>query len=113
MSYQAFQTLAFTQYGIPNQILEVVRPWVEKEIGDYPYIGHTADSLGYAELSDIQTVEQGMTVLNDIIHQATLMETPKKTAKEREKFLKTAGGREGKGFYRYALKTYYLTWSPQ
>jgi hypothetical protein len=37
------------------------------------------------------------------------METPKKTAKEREKFLKDAGGRVGKGFYRYALKTYYLT----
>jgi hypothetical protein len=37
------------------------------------------------------------------------METPKKTAKEREKFLKDAGGRKGKGFYRYALKAYYLT----
>jgi hypothetical protein len=108
MSYQAFQTLAFTQYGIPNQILEVVRPWVEKEIGTYHNWGK-GSSLGYAELADIQTVEAGMKMLNEIIWQSTLMETPKKTAKEREKFLKDAGGRVGKGFYRYALKTYYLT----
>jgi len=110
MSYEAFQTLAFTQYGIPNQILEVVRPWIEKEIGTYHNWGKET-SLGYAELVDVQTVEQGMNQLNSIIQMATIMETPKKTAKEREKFLKDAGGRVGKGFYRYALKTYYLTLS--
>jgi hypothetical protein len=109
MSYEAFQVLAFTQYGIPNQILEVVRPWVEKEIGDYPYSGHTADNLGYSELGDIQSIDDAMDKLKEIIWQSTMMETPKKTAKERKKFLEDAGGRIGKGFYRYALKAYYLT----
>jgi hypothetical protein len=107
MSYQAFQTLAFTQYGIPNQILEVVRPWVEKHARQSFH--DKADDLGYAELGDVQSVEAGMAMLNEIISQSTMMETSKQTAKERQKFLKTAGGREGKDFYRYALKTYYLT----
>ena len=107
MSYDAFKTLAFTQYSIPNQILETVRPWIESQI-DINWPKRKEDTLGYAELGNVQTVEQGMKILNEIIFQATLMETPKKTAKEREKFLKDAGGREGKGFYRYALKTYYL-----
>jgi hypothetical protein len=107
MSYDAFKTLAFTGYGIPPSILEVVRPWVEQETRHGFF--NKADSLGYAELSDIQSIKDGMDTLNEIIHSSTLMETPKKTAKEREKFLKDAGGRIGKGFYRYALKTYYLT----
>ncbi len=109
MSYDSFKTVAFTQYGIPNQILEVVRPWIEKEIGDYTFKGHNGDDLGYGELGDIQTIDDAMDKLKEIIWQSTLMETPKKTAKEREKFLKDAGGRVGKGFYRYALKAYYLT----
>jgi len=109
MSYDAFKVLAFTQYGINPQPLEVVREWIEKEIGDYPYIGHPADDLGYAELGDIQTIDDAMVKLKKIIWQSTLMETSKKTERELEKFNKDAGGRVGKGFYRYALKAYYLT----
>jgi hypothetical protein len=107
MSYEAFQSLAFTQYGIPNQILETVRPWVEKEC-QYSF-NNKADSLGYAELADIQSVPQAMEQLKQLIWMATTMETPKKTTKAREQYLKDAGGRVGKGFYRYALKAYYLT----
>ena len=109
MSYDNFKTLAFTQYGINPELLEVVRDWVENEIGDYAFKSHNGDNLGYGELGDIQTIDDAMDTLKQIIWQSTLMETPKKTDKEREKFLKDAGGREGKGFYRYALKAYYLT----
>lgn len=106
-NYDAFITLAFSQYQIPPQILQVVRPWVEKECRQGFW--SKQDDLGYAELGDIQSIPQAMEKLKEIIWQSTLMETPKKTAKEREKFLKDAGGRVGKGFYRYALKAYYLT----
>ena len=109
MSYDTFKTLAFVQYGINPQPLEVVREWVENQIGDYPYIGHKADDLGFGELGDVQTVDDAMNKLKEIIWQSTLMETPKKTARELAKFNKDAGGRVGKGFYRYALKAYYLT----
>ena len=108
MSYDAFKVLAFTQYGINPQPLEVVREWVENQIGEYHNWGKSS-SLGYAELSDIQTISDAMDKLKEIIWESTLMETPKKTARELEKFNKDAGGRVGKGFYRYALKAYYLT----
>lgn len=108
MSYDAFKVLAFTQYGINPELLEVVRPWVEKEIGEYHNWGK-GSSLGYAELQDIQSIPQAMEKLKEIIWQSTLMETPKQTARELNKFYKDAGGRVGKGFYRYALKAYYLT----
>jgi hypothetical protein len=107
MSYDAFKTLAFTQYGISPQLLDVVRPWVEKE--SRQGFWSKEDSLGYAELASIQTIDDAMNKLKEIIWQSTLMETPKKTARELEKFNKDAGGRVGKGFYRYALKAYYLT----
>jgi hypothetical protein len=108
MSYDAFKVLAFTQYGINPQPLEVVRDWVENQIGEYHNWGKSS-SLGYAELSDIQTISDAMDKLKEIIWESTLMETPKKTARELEKFNKDAGGRVGKGFYRYALKAYYLS----
>ena len=109
MSYDNFKTLAFIQYEIDPQPLEVVRSWVEDQIGDYPFLGSLEDSLGYAELSDIQDIDTAMNKLKEIIWMSTLMETPKKTARELTKFNQTAGGRVGKGFYRYALKAYYLT----
>jgi hypothetical protein len=108
MSYDNFKTLAFTQYGINPEPLEVVRDWVEKQIGEYHNWGKES-SLGYAELCDIQTIDDAMAKLKEIIWQSTLMETPKQTARELAKFNKDAGGRVGKGFYRYALKAYYLT----
>jgi hypothetical protein len=107
MSYDAFKTLAFSGYGISPQLLEVVRPWVENECQDGFH--NKADDLGYAELADIQSVDEAMKKLNHQIWMATTMETPKKTARELEKFNKDAGGRVGKGFYRFALKAYYLT----
>lgn len=109
MSYDAFKTLAFIQYGINPQPLEVVREWVEKEIGEWAYFNSKEDDLGYAELGDIQTIDQAMTQLSVIIKMSSEMETPKKTERELAKFYKDAGGRVGKGFYRYALKAYYLT----
>ena len=109
MSYDAFKVLAFTQYGINPQPLEVVRDWVEQEIEYHPTFHSKADDLGYAELGDIQNIDQAMKQLQVIIKMSSEMETPKKTARELEKFNKDAGGRVGKGFYRYALKAYYLT----
>ena len=107
MSYDAFKTLAFTGYGISPQLLEVVRPWVENNIPERSSAFPSA-SLGYGELVDIQTIDAGMRAMKEIIENSTLMETPKKTARALEKFNKDAGGREGKGIYRYALKTFWL-----
>ena len=105
--YDAFKTLAFVQYGISPLPLEVVRPWVLKEAKQGFFMKE--DCLGYAELGDIQSVPQAMEELKQLIWMATTMETPKKTQRELAKFYKDAGGRVGKGFYRYALKAYYLT----
>lgn len=103
MNYDAFKTLAFIQYQIPPQVLEVVRPWVEKH-NCLEYETKYADSdLGYAELADIQTVEQGMRQMKEQLDWLKI-----DGARDYNKFLKDAGGREGKGFYRWALKTYYL-----
>lgn len=113
MSYDAFKTLAFVQYGINPQPLEVVREWVENEIDYHPTFNSRADDLGYAELGDIQTIDQAMTQLSVIIKMSSEMETPKQTERELAKFYKDAGGRVGKGFYRYALKAYYLTLEAQ
>lgn len=107
MNYDSFKTMAFIEYGINPQPLEVVRSWVLQHSRQGFY--HKGDDLGYAELADIQTVNDAMAKLKEIIWQSTLMETDKKTAKALEQFNKDAGGREGKGFYRYALKAYYLT----
>lgn len=109
MTYDSFKTQAFVQYGIPVEPLEVVRNWVLKEIGDTIYMGHPCDDLGFAELGDVDTIDKAMTELKEIIWRSSLMETEKMTARELKKFYKDAGGRIGKGFYRYALKAYYLT----
>jgi len=102
--YDNFKLVAFSQYGIPGQVLEVVRPWVETECqtGFWGY----ADDLGYAELGKITTLDQALNRLKEDL-QWQQMEG-KKTY---NKFLKDAGGRIGKGFYRTALKAYYLTGS--
>lgn len=103
MNYDAFKTLAFTQYQIPPQVLEVVRPWVESHYSIMRTERHPGSDLGYGELGDIQTVEQGMLQMKE---QLDWMRIEGK--RHYDKFVKTAGGREGKGFYRWALKTYYL-----
>ena len=108
MNYEAFQTLAFTKYNIPNEILLTVRPWVMKELMPWDSEGRLitdsrSDSLGYAELRDIDTVEQGMERMAEIIKWQRF--EGKRTY---NKFLRDAGGRVGKGFYRIALKTCYL-----
>jgi hypothetical protein len=108
MNYDAFKVLAFTQYGISPQLIDVIRPWVEENMPTGKGSALPSASLGYGELVDIQTVDAGMKAMQEIIFNSTLMETPKKTAKALEKFNKDAGGREGKNIYRYALKTVWL-----
>jgi len=105
-NYNHFVTLAFAQYGIPNQILEVVRPWVEKEVGT-GFWG-VEDDLGYAELSDIISLDQAMKLLKQNVDMQQV-----EGKRQYNKYLKDAGGREGKGFYRWALKAYYLMEAPK
>jgi len=116
MTYDAFVLHAFTNYGISNELLNTVRPWVEKEIREWGVErpkkvmpNMPSFDLGFSELQDIVTIEQGMEKIKEYIWMSTEMETPKKTEKAKQKFYKDAGGRVGKGIYRVVLKTYYLT----
>ena len=106
MDYAGFQTLAFAQYGIPTQPLQVVREWIEREFWlwdtDNDRVIVPSWDMGYAELADIQTVDQGMRALRDY---AQGWEAEGKRAFRR--WLANPSPR-GRGFYRIALKTYYL-----
>jgi len=121
MNYDAFVTTATTAYGVPSEILQVVRPWVESEltpedVQQMQLSSHTYSrdtDLGYAELSSITTVPEAMRYLNTIIKMASDEDTAQKSQRARAEFLKDAGGRVGKHFYRYTLKAYYLTQLPQ
>lgn len=102
-NYAHFKTVAFT-YGIDPQVLETVRAWVETEINwheDWPV--NAEDDLGYSELADITTLDQGLKKMKQA---SDMWRAEGKRAYH--KWLKDAGGRPGKGFYRIALKTYYL-----
>ena len=99
--YDGFITTAFIGYAIPPEILRVVQPWVEQECGE-GFWG-VEDDLGFAELANTTTIDQAMRELQVILK---MMEVEGKRAYN--KFLKDAGGRVGKGFYRRALKAYYL-----
>ena len=100
--YSNFKLLAFSQYGIPPQILDVVESWVKEECSE-GFWG-VEDDLGFAELAKITTLDQAMRELQ-VILKMMKVENNKKTY---NKFLADAGGRVGKGFYRKALKAYYL-----
>lgn len=121
MNYDAFVTLATTAYGVPSEILQVVRPWVEseltaedvKEMQLHPHTYSPHIDLGYAELSSITTVPMAMQYLNTIIKISTDEDTARKSQRARAQFLQDAGGRVGRHFYRYTLKAYYLTQLPQ
>jgi hypothetical protein len=99
--YNGFITAGFTGYGIPPEILQVVRNWVIEECGE-GFWG-VEDDLGFAELADITSFDQAMKILKENIEWQQV--EGKRTY---NKFLKDAGGRVGKGFYRLALKAYYL-----
>ena len=100
-NYDGFITTAFIGYAIPPEILRVVQPWVEQECGE-GFWG-VEDDLGFAELANTTTFDQAMRELQVILK---IMEVDSK--KTYNKFLADAGGRVGKGFYRRALKAYYL-----
>jgi len=101
-TYDNFLTQAFIGYGIPQEILRVVQPWVEKECGTGFWSAE--DDLGYAELQDITTFDQAMKILVEDLEWQKI-----DGQRTYNKFLKDAGGRVGKGFYRRALKAYYLS----
>jgi len=121
MNYDAFVTTATTAYGVPAEILHTVRPWVEGELTQEdctdiqltPEDYSPENDLGYAELASITTVPDAMRSLNTIIQISTDEDTVIRSQRARAQFLKDAGGRVGKHFYRYALKAYYLTQLPQ
>ena len=100
-TYDNFITQAFVGYKIPPQILQVVQPWVEKECGE-GFWG-AEDDLGYAELADTTSFDQAMKILAEDLKWQQV-----EGKRAYNKYLKDAGGRVGKGFYRRALKAYYL-----
>ena len=100
-TYDNFITQAFIGYAIPPEILRVVQPWVEKEC-DQGFWGAT-DDLGYAELADTTTFDQAMKILAEDLKWQQV-----EGKRAYNKYIKTAGGKVGKGFYRRALKAYYL-----
>lgn len=112
-SYVKFKRIA-REYGVKTEPLNVVRPWV---LDNCSWAGwmwldklySVENDLGYAELADIQTIPDAMNALKECYLNCTTMETERKTKKAQEKFNMDAGGRVGHGFYRYALKAYYLT----
>ena len=110
-TYKEFKTVAFT-YGIPGEILDVVEPWIQQQCREWSIERKDVIvpdwDLGYAELQDITKLDQALKHLLTIIYEATCYETKAKTKRARNKFIADAGGRVGKGFYRYALKAYYL-----
>jgi hypothetical protein len=104
MDYNAFITVAFT-HGIPAEPLRVVQTWVEKEMACYHDAGDRIMpnwDMGFAELGDITTAEQGFQRLKHCCWMWQL-----EGARKYKKWLKNPD-REGKGFYRWVLKTYYL-----
>ena len=106
MNYNTFITVAFAQ-GLNPEPLRVVQSWVEKEMSDwYDYSDQVEIvpgwDLGFAELANIQTVEQGWSKLK---HFDRMWQSEGK--RQYNKFVKNPSP-EGKGFYRYVLKTYYL-----
>jgi len=100
-TYENFITQAFIGYGIPQEILRVVQPWVEQECGEGFW--SASDDLGYSELADITTFDQAMKILAEDLKWQQL-----EGKRAYNKYIKHAGGRVGKGFYRRALKAYYL-----
>ena len=104
MNYNTFITVAFAQ-GIPAEPLRVVQDWVEKEMACYHEAGDVVVpewDMGFAELADITTVEQGFKHLK---HSCWSWEV--EGQRQYKKFLKNPSP-EGRGFSRWVLKTYYL-----
>ena len=104
-NYDGYITAAFTA-GIPTELMQTVRGWVEhhnRVLGDLETFGPSSD-LGYAELGDIQTLQQAFDKIKECIEMSTMYETDAKTERAKKKFYKDAGGRVGKGVYRIALK---------
>lgn len=107
-SYRKFKQIA-NAYGINAKPLDVVRPWVLDNCLAVGKCYSVKNDLGYAELGEIQTIPDAMNALKECYWNCTTMDTERKTKKAEEKFNMDAGGRVGYGFYRYALKAYYLT----
>lgn len=103
MNYDAFLTTAFAS-GINPEPLRQCRAWVEHEIRFHLHLLRIRPEcdLGFAELADIHTVEQGMARLK-YLDQCWQLE-----GKRAYREWCRRPDREGKGIYRIALKTFYL-----
>ena len=113
--YGTFKTAAFTGYSIPPQLLETVEPWILEQFRqwniDRKDTFSPAWDLGFAELRDLQDKHTAFTTLARIYRDSTLDFDSlgrSRIKQSQKKFKADAGGRVGKGFYRYALKAFYL-----
>jgi len=114
-TYDSFKTAAFTGYAIPPELLETVRPWIQEQFRQWN-LDHRDEfnpemDLGFAELGGIQDKHTAFTTLATIYRDSTCDFDALGRSRIRQaqrKFKRDAGGRVGKGFYRYALKAFYL-----
>lgn len=114
-TYDSFKTAAFTGYAIPPELLETVRPWILEQFRqwgiDRKDTFNPAWDLGFAELQDLQDKHTAFKKLAWIYKESTLDFDSlgrSRIKQSQRKFKRDAGGRIGKGFYRYALKAFYL-----
>ena len=113
--YDTFKTAAFTGYAIPPELLETVRPWILEQFRqwgiDRKDTLNPAWDLGFAELAHLRDKHTAFTTLARIYKESTMEFDAlgrSRIKQAQRKFKADAGGRIGKGFYRYALKAFYL-----
>ena len=113
--YDTFKTAAFTGYAIPAELLETVRPWILEQFRQWSIdrkdTFNPAWDLGFAELAALQDKHTAFATMAKIYKDSTLEFDSlgrSRIKQAQRKFKADAGGRTGKGFYRYALKAFYL-----
>jgi hypothetical protein len=108
MDFDSFKLLCFTQ-GIDTDIIEATRPFINEHDleldNDRPPM--PASTLGYAELADIITVEQGVSEIKHSIRMSTCDydNLGRNISKLRTKQLINS---PSKGLCRVVLKAFYL-----
>ena len=107
MDYQSFTTICFAQ-GIDPQIIQACRAAVMAD--DYVLDGreiYPAASLGYSELSDIQTPEQAIAAIRNSIEMSTC-DYDKLGRSLRRLRTQQVIRQPSRGLIRLVLKAYYL-----
>jgi len=108
--WEDFKFLCFSQ-DIDCEVIEACKDFISKdyhiENGWFPNTAIVASDLGYAELADIISVEQGLKEIKECIWMSTLDYDSLGRSKQKI-LLKRLRRDPGKHIKRLALKTYWL-----